>query len=257
MIGSIAGDVVGSTFEFNKWKYKKGFELFSSQSTFTDDSVLTIATADCILNDKDFTKTYQWYARYYENRGYGGMFREWIYKDDPKPYNSYGNGSAMRVSPIGFAYDTLEETLVMASRSAEVTHNHPEGIKGAQAIASAIFLARTGKTKNEIKDYIQTTFEYNLNRTIEEIKPTYSFNETCQGSVPEAIIAFLESEDYESCIRLAISLCGDADTQACMAGGIAQAFYKTIPTEIMAETINRLDDRMIDILIKFTDKFHV
>lgn len=257
MIGSLIGDVVGSTFEFHKWKYKENFELFSNDSTYTDDSVLTVATADCILNNKDFTKTYQWYARNFINRGYGGMFRRWIDTDNPQPYNSFGNGSAMRVSPIGFAYDTLEETLEMAKRSAEVTHNHIEGIKGAQAVASAIFLARKGSTKEEIKDYIQKTFEYNLDRTIAEIKPTYSFNETCQGSVPEAIICFLESTDYESCIRLAVSLCGDADTQACIAGGIAQAFYKNIPYSMITETLNRLDDRMIKITSDFTIKYNL
>jgi len=254
MIGSIIGDVVGSTFEFHKEKYKEGFELFSDESTFTDDTVLTIATADCILNDKDFTQTYQLYARKYIDSGYGGMFREWIASENPQPYNSFGNGSAMRVSPIGFFYDTLEETLDMAKRSAEVTHNHPEGIKGAQAIASAIFLARKGWSKEDIKDYISSTFNYDLNRTIEEIIPTYKFHVSCQRSVPEAIIAFLESTDYESCIRLAISLRGDADTLACMAGGIAQAFYNDIPTNIVSETLSRLDDNMLDIIEQFKNR---
>ena len=258
MIGSIAGDMVGSVYEFRNWKGgKDGFSLFSDKSQFTDDTVLSVATADCVLNNLDFTETYQKYARMFRNAGYGGFFRRWIDLENPQPYNSYGNGSAMRISPIGFAYDTLEETLEMAKKSAEVTHNHPEGIKGAQAVASAMFLARTGKTKEEIKSFIEDTFEYDLSRTIAEIKPQYWFQATCQGSVPEAITCFLESTDYESCIRLAIWLGGDCDTTGCMAGGIAQAFYGGVPEHIANQAYKLLDERLLDIVVQFNNKFNL
>lgn len=251
MIGAIAGDMIGSVYEFRNWKGEiNGFPLFIEKSTFTDDTVLSVATADCIMNNLDFTQTYQKYARIYRDRGYGGMFRRWIDTENPQPYNSFGNGSAMRISPIGFMYDTLEETLEMAKKSAEVTHNHPEGIKGAQAIASCIFLARNGKTKEEIKFFIEETFGYNLSRTVAQIKPNYYFQETCQGSVPEAITCFLESTDYENCIRLTIWLGGDCDTTACMAGGIAEAFY-SVPDFIVEEVYKRLDTSLQVIVKKF------
>ena len=255
MIGAIAGDIIGSVYEFRNWKGGiNDFPLFTEKSTFTDDTVLSVATADCIMNDLDFTTTYQKYAREYRGRGYGGMFRRWIDTEDPQPYNSFGNGSAMRVSPIGFTYNTLEETLEMAKKSAEVTHNHPEGIKGSMSISSAIFLARKGKTKEEIKSFIEETFEYDLSRTVAEIKPDYWFQETCQGSVPEAIICFLESTDYENCIRLTIWLGGDCDTTACMAGGIAEAFYGGVPEFIATEAYKRLDPKLLEIVNKFNSK---
>ena len=207
ILGSIIGDVIGSAYEWHNVK-TTDFPLFSKKTTFTDDSVLTVATMDSLLNQMDYTTVYQRYGRKFPRAGYGGYFYEWIFEKKPEPYDSWGNGSAMRVSPVGWAYPTLEEVLFHAKRSAEVTHNHPEGIKGAQATASAVFLARTGKTKVEIKQCIEEMFQYDLNRKLDEIRPTYNFDVSCQGSVPEAIITFLESTDFESAIRLAISLGG-------------------------------------------------
>ncbi len=232
MLGAVAGDIIGSVYEFNN-THRYDFELFTPRSTFTDDTVLTVAVADCILHGKDYARTIWEYGNRYPDRGYGGRFPNWLDSKDLKPYNSFGNGSAMRVSPVGFAFDTLEETLAEARRSAEVTHNHPEGIKGAQAVAAAIFLARRGESKGYIREYITDTFGYDLNRTLDEIRPNYTFDETCQGSVPEAIIAFLESNDYEDAIRKAVTLGGDSDTIACITGGIAQAHYGGVPEYIV------------------------
>jgi len=256
MLGAIAGDIVGSIFEFNNIK-TTDFNLFSAHSSFTDDTVLTIAVADCILNGKGYAEAFKYWGKKYPNAGYGGRFIRWLFSDSTEPYNSFGNGSAMRVSPVGFAFDDLDIVLSEAQKSAEVTHNHPEGIKGAQAIASAIFLARQGKEKKEIKSYIENQFNYNLNRTIDEIRPLYSFDETCQGTVPEAIIAFLESNDFEDAIRKAISLGGDSDTLACITGGIAQAFYKYIPQYINDNVRERLTKDLLDILEKFQSKYFV
>ena len=191
----------------------------------------------------------------YPTAGYGGMFLDWLQIYDPQPYNSFGNGSAMRVSPVGWAFDTLEKTLEAAKQSAEITHNHPEGIKGAQATAACIFLARTGKNKQEIKEYIEHTFGYNLNRTCDEIRPTYQFDVTCQGSVPESITAFLDSTDFESAIRLAVSLGGDADTMGAITGGIAEAFYGGVPEYIRKEVQKRLPNEFIDVMQRFYQKF--
>jgi ADP-ribosylglycohydrolase len=254
ILGAVIGDIVGSVFEWNNVK-TTAFEMFGAGKDFTDDSVLTFATMDCILQGGDYARFYQDYARRFPQRGYGGHFSAWIHHPDPKPYNSYGNGSAMRVSPVGWAYDTLEEVLAQAKRSAEVTHNHPEGIKGAQATAAAIFLARTGSTKEEIKSYIGETFAYNLNRRLDEIRPTYTFDVTCQGSVPEAIIAFLESSDYESAIRLAISIGGDSDTLACITGGIAEAFYREIPEWIMEKALLLLPSGIMEVIVKFSEHY--
>lgn len=255
IIGSIAGDIIGSTYEFQNTK-DYNFELFPSRSKFTDDTVLTISIADCIINEKDFSRTVWEYSRKYRGRGYGGKFKQWIKSDNPKPYGSFGNGSAMRVSAVGFAYNDIETVLHKAKETAEITHNHREGIKGAQAIASAIFLSKTNKTKNEIRKYIIEKFNYNLDFTIDSIRPFYKFDVTCQGSVPQAINAFLESNDYESAIRLAISIGGDSDTIACMTGGIASAFYKAIPDNILEFAENRLPNEFIEILNKFDEKFN-
>lgn len=227
IIGAIIGDIVGSRFEFNNYR-STDFELFDRGSDFTDDTVMTIAVADWLLSGVPLANIMRDWANEYPNRGYGGMFYEWLFPLDEgemKPYNSFGNGAGMRVSPCGYYAKTLDEALDLAKQSAEITHNHPEGIKGAQAIAAAIFLARQSKPKDDIRLYIEQTFGYNLHRTCDDIRPTYEFNETCQGSCPEAIIAFLESESYESAIRLAISLGGDSDTIACMTGSIAAAYY--------------------------------
>jgi len=250
MLGSIIGDIIGSTYEFrNADSYD--FNPFPPGSDFTDDTVLTIAIADAILNNRDYTETVKEYALNYPRRGYGGWFNEWIYMDNPKPYNSFGNGSAMRVSPIGWAFNSIEKTLDEASKSAAITHNHSEGIKGAQAVAAIIFLARNGKCKKEIKRYVSTNFSYNIDRTLTEIKPFYNFNETCQRTVPEAIICFLESDNFHDAIRKAIWLGGDSDTMACITGGIAEAFYKEIPDQWMKMAHSILDAKLNAIVERF------
>ena len=254
ILGAIIGDIIGSVYEWNNVK-TTDFPLFKSTTDFTDDSVLTFATMDSLLNGLDYTQAYQSYSRKFPHRGYGGRFSSWIHEINPMPYNSWGNGSAMRVSPVGWAFETLEEVLIEAQRSAEVTHNHPEGIKGAQATAAAIFLARTGKSKAEIKQYIEQTFAYNLDCTIDEIRPTFRFDESCQGTVPESIIAFLESTDFESAIRFAISLGGDSDTIACITGGIAEAFYQEIPEEIITNTLKVIPKEIIQLIEEFSARF--
>ena len=254
MIGSIAGDIIGSVYEFCPVKTKQ-FDLFTENSVFTDDTVCTIAVADHILNGGGYAAKLKQHGRRYPGAGWGGRFYEWLFGGSNKPYNSYGNGSAMRVSPVGFAFNTLNKVLEEAKISAEVTHNHPEGIKGAQAVAAAIFLARHKKTKEEIRSYIQETFEYDLRQTVDQIRPNYEFHETCQESVPQSIICFLDSTDYEDAVRNAISLGGDADTMACIAGGIAQAYYGTIPEYIIDETCKRLDPVLFDIWSQFDAKF--
>lgn len=254
MLGAVAGDIIGSVYE-SGWMKSTGFPLFTPESTFTDDTVLTIAVADCILHNGDYAETFKRYGRRYPNAGYGGMFYRWLHTPSSRPYNSFGNGSAMRVSPVGFAFDTIDEVLKEALRSAEVTHNHPEGVKGAQAIASAIFLARAGKERKEIAEYIEGQFGYNLHQTLDEIRPWYRFDETCQGSVPQAIIAFLESNDYEDAVRKAVSLGGDSDTIACMTGGIAQAYYKRIPAYIVKKVRELLDDNLMAIVDKFNERY--
>ena len=235
LLGAIAGDVIGSVYEFNHVLWKD-FDLFLSYSKYTDDTVMTVANADWLLSGDSLMGIMQEYGNKYRGAGYGGMFYKWLVSCDPQPYNSFGNGSAMRVSPVGWAFNTLEETMAAAKISAEVTHNHPEGIKGAQATAACIFMARTGSTKEEIKSYIEKTFGYDLGRTCDEIRPVYGFNETCQRTVPESIIAFLESTDFEDAIRKAVSMGGDSDTLACITGGIAEAFYKDIPDYMIEAT---------------------
>jgi len=254
MLGAIAGDIIGSVYEGIPIK-RTDFKLLNQWCTFTDDTVLTIATADCILHKKDFAVTYREYCKRYPNAAYGGYFIRWAFTPGAGPYNSLGNGSAMRVSPIGFAYKTLDEVLKQAKESAQVTHNHLEGIKGAQAVASAIFLARTGKKKEEIEEFIEKKFSYNLGDRIEDIQRWYSFDPTCPGSVPQAIIAFLESENYEDAIRKAISLGGDSDTLACMAGGIAEAYYGIVPKEIKKFVFKKLDKYMPAIINEFYEKY--
>jgi ADP-ribosylglycohydrolase len=241
-------------YEFNNTR-RYDFELFSQHSRFTDDTVLTVAVADCLLHGRDYARTIQEYGNRYPDRGYGGCFSEWLGSDDRKPYSSFGNGSAMRVSPVGFACNTLDEVLVEARRSAEVSHSHPEGIKGAQAVAAAIFLARRGRDKPYIREYITDAFGYNLTRTIGEIRPHYTFDETCQGSVPQAVTAFLESKGYEDAVRQAVSLGGDSDTIACIAGGIAQAYYGCVPVAIAAEARQRLDPPQLRIIDEFNERF--
>ncbi len=247
ILGAIAGDIIGSVYEWNRIK-RKDFPLIRDDCFFTDDTVMTIAVAEWLTTSGELAAILQRWGNAYPNAGYGGFFRQWLRDPDPKPYNSYGNGSAMRVSAAGCLFDALEETLDAAKRSAEVTHNHPEGIKGAQATAAAIFLARTGKSKNEIREYVTNTFGYDLSRTVDKIRPGYGFDETCQSTVPEAVIAFLDSTDYEDAVRNAVSLGGDSDTLACITGGIAAAFYGQIPAEIPHEVHARLPGEMREVI---------
>ncbi len=256
MLGAIAGDIIGSSHEFAGLK-TKDFPLFSRYSRFTDDTVLTIAVADKLLYGGEYHRLLKSYYRNYPKAGYGGKFAQWGASEDIEPYHSWGNGSAMRVSPVGYAFDDLDSVLFAAKQSAEATHNHPEGIKGAQAIAVAIFLARTGKSKLEIHDYIRDTFSYDLDRTLDNIRPEYTFEVSCQGSVPEAIIAFLESTDYEDAIRNAISLGGDSDTLACMAGGISEAFYGGVPAAIATQSLTILAEPLKLVLREFSTKFSI
>jgi ADP-ribosylglycohydrolase len=258
MLGAIAGDMIGSIYEFNNIK-TKDFPLFSDDSYFTDDTILSAAVAHTILTNSNYTEKFkQYYQRYpHPLGGYGVNFTIWASSDNTEPYNSWGNGSAMRVSPVGFAFNDLDSVLQEAKRSAEVTHNHPEGIKGAQATAAAIFLGRTGNSKDAIKSYIQKTFGYDLERTIDEIRPEYTFHVSCQGSVPEAIIAFLESTDYEDAIRNAVSIGGDSDTIACITGGIAHAFYGKVPEAIAQEALSRLDELIHGVTMKFISKYGI
>lgn len=254
MLGAIAGDIIGSVYEWNNIK-RTDFELFNDRSTFTDDTVLTVAVADCILYKKNYAETFKEYGRKYPDAGYGGRFYKWIFSDNQQAYNSFGNGSAMRVSPVGFAFHNLEEILAEAKRSAEVTHNHPEGIKGAQAVACAIFLARKGEDKDTIKNFITDRFGYDLSHTLEDIRPHYRFDVTCQGSVPQAIIAFLESITFEDAIRKAVSIGGDSDTIACITGGIAQAYYKDMPSNIVDTVKRKLTPDLLSVVELFYNKY--
>lgn len=260
MYGAILGDIIGSPYEFDRGDKTKDFPLFSAESTYTDDSVMTLAVADAFLSllpettDEDIRcqliQSMQTYRRKYPYAGYGGMFRRWLKDPNPQPYGSYGNGSAMRVSSAAWLFDDLETVRRMARLSAEVTHNHPEGIKGAEATACAIFFARTGYTKEEIKDYIQTLFDYDLSRTCDEIRPTYHHVESCQETVPEAITAFLEGESFEDVIRTAVSLGGDCDTLTCIAGSIAEGFYG-VPEELKQQCRQRLPGELLAVLQRF------
>jgi ADP-ribosylglycohydrolase len=217
--------------------------------------VLTVAVADAVLNKGDFAQALKQYAQQYPRRGYGGGFQRWMMSWEDKPYGSFGNGSAMRVSPVGFAFDTVDEVLEQAKRSAEVTHNHPEGIKGAQATALAIFMARQDASKEDIRREMTNRFGYAMDRTVDGIRPGYRFDVSCQGSVPESIIAFLDSTSYEDAIKTAISLGGDADTMACIAGGIAQAFYKKIPEEIVTGVREKLPRDLLAVVERFNETY--
>ena len=248
MLGAIIGDIVGSIYEWRNIKTKE-FPLFGEKCVFTDDTVMTIAVAEGLMNGgkpDDFIDAMKRLGDLYPFVGYGERFEVWLFSDARKPYNSWGNGSAMRVSPVGWMFDSLEETDSTAEISAAVTHNHPEGIKGAQATAAAIFLARNGKPKSEIKTYIESKYGYDLNRTLDEIRPSYRFDESCQGTVPEAIIAFLESESFEDAIRNAISLGGDSDTLAAITGSIAEAAYG-VPEEIKTKALSLLDSPLLEV----------
>ena len=251
MLGVIAGDIIGSSHERSPRKTTH-FALFDSHSRFTDDSVLTLATAHAILTGQSYESAYREFGRRYPDAGYGGSFFQWLFTPHSRPYQSWGNGSAMRVAPIGLAFDTTDQVLREAERSASVTHDHPEGIRGAQATALAVFIARTGGSREEIRREISRRFGYDLERTVDDIRPNYAFDVSCQGSVPEAIVAFLDSTDFESSVRLAVSLGGDSDTQAAIAGGIAHAFYRDVPSAIAAGVRERLPTDLIAVLDAFS-----
>jgi ADP-ribosylglycohydrolase len=254
MLGALVGDIVGSVYEWNNHR-SKDFPLFVRKSFFTDDSVLTIALADAILNGGDFSAAMRRYGGLYPNAGYGGMFRRWLGDPSMGPYNSFGNGAAMRISPAGWAYPTLEETLTRARAFTAVTHDHPEGIKGAEATAGAIWMGRHGSSKSDIRAWLVKHTGYDLSRTCDQIRPGYEFNETCQRTVPEALIAFLESTDFEDAIRLGISLGGDSDTLACITGSVAEAFYGGVPGEIEREALARLDGPLRDVVALFRSRY--
>ena len=259
MLGAIIGDMVGAPYEFDRGGKTKKFPLWVKNSHFTDDTVMTVAVAQALMNagsnsDDDILAavqaSMQRWGRKYPFAGYGGMFLQWLYMNNPQPYGSFGNGSAMRVAAVGWLYDSIEETRKYARLSAEVTHNHPEGIKGAESVASAIFLARCGHSKEEIRDYILSEFGYDLSRSCDEIRPTYYHVESCQETVPEAITAFLEGEDFEDVIRTAVSLGGDCDTLTCIAGSMAEAYYG-VPEELKAECRLRLSEDLLEVLERF------
>lgn len=257
MLGAVIGDMIGSRFEFQNYK-SKDFELWTPDSNYTDDTICTVAVAEWVLSGcrYDLNAIMQkWCRRYpYPMGAYGARFNQWIWSENPEPYHSFGNGSAMRVSAIGWAFDKLTDTLNFAHDSAAITHNHPEGIKGAQATAAAIFWARTGESKQFIRQNITEWFGYDLSWTCNDIRPDYDFNETCQGTVPQAIMAFLESDCFEDAIRLAISLGGDSDTLAAITGSIAEAFYRGIPERILKPVQERLPEEMMETLLKIPMK---
>jgi len=254
MLGAIVGDVIGSIHEGAGTKTKY-FPLFVARSTFTDDSVLTVAVADWILTGGNLVDLLHTYFHAYPASGYGGMFYHWANDRVREPYNSFGNGAAMRVSPVGFAFETIEEVLEWSKRSAAVTHNHPEGIRGAQATAAAIHFARRGQSKEQIRESIESQFGYDLHPRLDEIRPTYRFDETCQGTVPQALAAFFESTSYEDAIRNAISLGGDADTLACITGGIAEAYYGGVPQDLAAQVLAILDRPLAEVVDRFRQRF--
>ncbi len=254
MIGAIAGDIIGSVYEQSPIKTKE-FPLFHPKCCFTDDTVLTIAIAKAILGDRNYLKAVREIGRKYPHAGYGGTFIHWLHSTAPEPYNSWGNGSAMRVSPIGFAFDTVDTVLREAARTAEISHNHPEGVKGAQATALSIYLARTSRDKTLIRREVVHRFGYDLDRTVEEIRPSYQFDISCQGTVPEAIIAFLDSDSYEDAVRNAISLGGDSDTLACITGGIAEAYYGPVAQPILKKVKTCLTEDLWQITEQFCHKY--
>ena len=259
IIGAISGDIIGSTREFRP-KKTKDFPLFVERSCFTDDTVMTLAVADWLCEDansKDvLIDKVKYWARTYPNAGYGRMFYEWMDSEDPKGYGSWANGSAMRVSPCAWFGDSLKEVQKLAEMSAVITHSHPEGIKGALAVADAIYFSRIGATKDEIKEHIEMEYDYDLSRKLDDIRPDYTFDVSCAGSVPESIICFLEANSFEDTIRNAVSLGGDADTQAAIAGSIASAYWD-VGEEIYLKSINRLNYDLLNVYLKFNKKINL
>ena len=271
MYGAILGDMIGSPYEFDRGNKSKEFPLFCESSQFTDDTVMTLAVAQAFCDAKEMKRTQDWneenlqwvknrlirqmqlFGRTYPDAGYGVMFTRWLQEKDPKPYGSFGNGSAMRVSAAAWLFHDMKTVRSMARLSSEVTHDHPEGIKGAEATAAAIFMARTGHTKSEIKEYMEAEFGYDLSRTCDQIRPGYYHVESCQETVPEAITAFLEGKTFEDVIRIAVSLGGDCDTLTCIAGSIAEGFYG-IPQHLKQECVNRLPKELQTVLYR-TEKY--
>lgn len=254
MLGALTGDIVGSIYEWNNIK-TTDFPLFQDHCRFTDDSVLTVALAEALLTGRGYASLMKSYCRKYPDAGYGSSFLRWARSESSAPYNSWGNGSAMRISPVGWAFQTLEDVLQKAEEYSVLTHSHPEGVKGAQATAATVFLARSGAAKEEIRRYVADHFSYDLSRSCDDIRPDYSFDVSCQGTVPQAVTAFVESHDFESAIRLAISLGGDSDTLACITGGMAEAFYGGVPETIAARTIAFLDDELRRVTLEFAEKY--
>lgn len=256
MLGAIAGDIIGSIHE-GSGPQSKAFALFAPSSRFTDDSVLTIAVASAIRQGEDYGEALRRWGREYPDAGYGGMFRQWLLAEHPAPYQSYGNGSAMRVSAVGWAFDYLERVLLEARRSAEVTHDHPEGIKGAQAVAAAVLIARQGGGKADLRELLSRRFGYDCSASLYALRERAAFDVTCQGTVPAAAIAFFESDDYEDAVRNAVSLGGDADTLACIAGAIAEAHYGGTPEPIRQEVLRRLDEPLRAEALRFVRQYGV
>jgi ADP-ribosylglycohydrolase len=254
MLGAIVGDVIGSVHEFRGTKSTE-FELFVPESRFTDDTVLAVAVADSLLTGRDLVEAFHEYFDAYPNAGYGFRFFQWASARQRHAYNSYGNGSAMRVPAVAYVFETMEDVLTNAKRSAEVTHDHPEGIKGAQATAAAIFMARQGESKPRMRDWLQGRFAYDLTPRLDDLRLTYEFDETCQGTVPPALIAFFEARDYEDAIRKAVSLGGDADTLACISGAVAEAYYGGVPPSIAGPAMAALDSRLRDIVVTFCERY--
>ncbi len=265
MYGAILGDMIGAPYEFDRGNKSKDFPMFSEDTAYTDDSVMTLAVAEALLDAREkgveadeaevkrlLVRSMRLWGMKYPFAGYGGRFIRWLFNPKMEAYGSYGNGSAMRVSPVGWLFADLEETRKVARWTAEVTHNHPEGIKGAESTAAAIYLARNGKTKEEIRAYIVREFGYDLSRTCDEIRPGYHHVESCQETVPEAVTAFLEGADFEDVIRTAVSLGGDCDTLTCIAGGIAEAFYG-VPLLMKVQCRRRLDKDMLKVLERFVN----
>jgi len=260
MYGAIIGDIIGSRFEFDRGSKSREFELFTPRCNFTDDTVMTVAVAEALMNagkDSDektikseLIKSMKMWGQRYPDAGYGGRFIRWVLSEEPKPYGSYGNGSGMRVSSVGWLYDSLERTREVARWTAEVTHNHPEGIKGAESVAAAIFMARNGASKDEIKKYIEDEFGYNLNRTLDEISPSYHHVEDCMRTMPEAFTCFLEANSYEETVRNVMYIGGDTDTLAAIAGAVAEAFWG-IPEDIIDSGMNFLSSDILDVVLKF------
>lgn len=254
MWGAIVGDVLGSAYETDPIKTKH-VQFFVDGTRVTDDSVLTLAQMEQILDDRDWVDCLKEWARRYPRAGYGGNFLRWAAGSGRAPYQSWGNGSAMRVSPVAWAYGDLDAVLAAARESAVVTHSHEEGIRGAQATAAAVYLARVGRPKSEIRHEVESRFGYDLTRRLDDIRPSYRFDVSCQGSVPESLIAFLESRNFEDAVRGAISLGGDADTMACIAGAVAEAFYGAVPGELAEPAWALLDETQRGVLRRFYDRY--